>query len=119
MSKKRILIVDDEPDLCDILRFNLEAAGYEVLTAHSADEAISSMGNSQDCGGPSGYAPPDLLLLDVMMPGISGFELAHRLKADTRAKLIPIIFLTPSTAKTTCCKGFSWVPTTTLPSPSP
>ena len=106
MSKKRILIVDDEPDLCDILRFNLEAAGYEVLTAHSADEAISSMGNGQDCGGPSGYAPPDLLLLDVMMPGISGFELAHRLKADARAKLTPIIFLTALDSEDDLLQGF-------------
>ena len=106
MKNKRILIVDDEPDLCDILRFNLEAAGYEVLTAHSADEAISSMGNSQDCGGPSGYAPPDLLLLDVMMPGISGFELAHRLKADARAKLTPIIFLTALDSEDDLLQGF-------------
>ena len=106
MKNKRILIVDDEPDLCDILRFNLEAAGYEVLTAHSADEAISSMGNGQDCGGPSGYAPPDLLLLDVMMPGISGFELAHRLKADARAKLTPIIFLTALDSEDDLLQGF-------------
>lgn len=106
MSKKRILIVDDEPDLCDILRFNLEAAGYEVLTARSADEAISSLGNGQDCGGPSGYAPPDLLLLDVMMPGISGFELAHRLKADARAKLTPIIFLTALDSEDDLLQGF-------------
>ena len=105
MKNKRILIVDDEPDLCDILRFNLEAAGYEVLTAHSADEAISSMGNGQDCGGPSGYAPPDLLLLDVMLPGLDGFAIAKRIRATPVLAATRIVMLTARTASEDIVRG--------------
>lgn len=82
-EKYRIMVVDDEADLCDILKFNLEADGYEVDVAHSAEEALAK-----------GIAGEDLLLLDVMMGEMSGFELAHRLKADPHTATIPIIFLT-------------------------
>ena len=85
MTDKRhtILVVDDEPDLCDILRFNLEDAGYTVHTAHSASEALAF-----------GVTNADLILLDVMMPGMDGFALARRLKAAPTTAQIPIIFLT-------------------------
>jgi len=85
MTDKRhtILVVDDEPDLCDILRFNLEDAGYMVHTAHSASEALAF-----------GVTNADLILLDVMMPGMDGFALARRLKANPSTAPIPIIFLT-------------------------
>ena len=85
MTDKRhtILVVDDEPDLCDILRFNLEDAGYTVHTAHSASEALAF-----------GVTNADLILLDVMMPGMAGFALARRLKAAPATAQIPIIFLT-------------------------
>ncbi len=85
MTDKRhtILVVDDEPDLCDILRFNLEDAGYMVHTAHSASEALAF-----------GVTNADLILLDVMMPGMDGFALARRLKAAPATAQIPIIFLT-------------------------
>ncbi|MDP4277483.1 MAG: response regulator, partial [Bacteroidota bacterium] len=65
MSKTRILVVDDEEDLCEILQFNLEAEGYEVDTAYSAEEALEKE--------LAGY---QLLILDVMMGGISGFKMA-------------------------------------------
>ncbi|MBO7622608.1 MAG: response regulator, partial [Bacteroidales bacterium] len=71
--KKSILVVDDEQDLCDIISFNLEKEGYAVDSAFSAEEALK-----KDLGG---Y---DLLLLDVMMGGMSGFKLAARLKADPK-----------------------------------
>lgn len=85
MTDKRhtILVVDDEPDLCDILRFNLEDAGYSVHTAYSASEALAF-----------GVENADLILLDVMMPGMDGFALARRLKAAPATAPIPIIFLT-------------------------
>lgn len=85
MTDKRhtILVVDDEPDLCDILRFNLEDAGYSVHTAYSASEALAF-----------GVENADLILLDVMMPGMDGFALARRLKAAPATARIPIIFLT-------------------------
>lgn len=88
MEQKRILVVDDERDLCDILLFNLRAAGYQAEAAYSAEEALGKLKD--------GPVPldPDLLLLDVMMQGMSGFELAKQLKEDERTKSIPIIFLT-------------------------
>ena len=70
-SNQRILVVDDEQDLCEILKFNLETEGYEVETANSAEEAIVLDIPSYD-----------LLLLDVMMGEMSGFALAKKLKAD-------------------------------------
>jgi len=81
--KQRILVIDDESDLCEIMRFNLTAAGYQVDVAHSGHEALEK--------GVTNY---DLLLLDVMMPGMSGFELATQLKSRKETSSIPIIFLT-------------------------
>jgi len=81
--KQRILVIDDESDLCEIMRFNLTAAGYQVDVAHSGHEALEK--------GVTNY---DLLLLDVMMPGMSGFELASQLKRRKETSGIPIIFLT-------------------------
>lgn len=94
--KTKILIVDDERDLCDILRFNLGTAGYEPLVAYSAAEALQM--------------PLDevgLLLLDIMMPGMSGLELARMLKANPQTALIPIIFLTARDAEEDTLAGFS------------
>lgn len=81
--KKKILVVDDEETLCEVLKFNLEAEGYEVDTAHSAEEVLT-----RDC---SGY---NLFLLDVMMGEISGFQLAKILKSSATTASIPIIFCT-------------------------
>ena len=90
----RILVVDDEMDLCDILRFNLEAKGYEVTTAASAEEALT-------LDLPS-YS---LLLLDVMMGGIDGFTLASKLKQQPATAHLPIIFLTAKdTERDTWCR---------------
>ena len=95
MEQKRILVVDDEQDLCDILLYNLRAAGYQAEAAYSAEEAIEKE--------PSEY---DLLLLDVMMPGMSGFELAQRLKGDEVTAAIPIIFLTAKDTEEDMLHGF-------------
>ncbi len=83
----RILVVDDEQDLCEILRFNLEAEDYEVDTAASAEEALEKVE-----GGKRGVDGYDLLLLDVMMGGMSGFDLARRLRES--GDQTPVIFLT-------------------------
>lgn len=82
MSQK-ILIVDDEETLCEALKFNLEAEGYEADTAYSAEQALTM--------DVSGY---DLLLLDIMMGEISGIQLAKILKANSATAEIPIIFCT-------------------------
>lgn len=94
---KRILIIDDEHDLCEILAFNLNAEGYDTTTAHSATEALEEIEKSK-----SADTHFDLLLLDVMMDGMSGFELAKELK-----KQIPIIFLTAKDTEEDKLQGFS------------
>ncbi len=95
-SKKRILVVDDEQDLLEILRFNLETEGYEVSTACSAEEALTlNVGTF------------DLLLLDVMMGGMSGFAMAKRLKTDPATANIPIIFLTARDTENDTVTGFN------------
>ncbi len=79
----RILVVDDEEDICAILKFNLSKEGFDVVTANSAEEALTLDIKSFN-----------LLLLDVMMAGLSGFELARRLKSDPRTAGVPVIFIT-------------------------
>ncbi len=96
MEQKKILVVDDERDLCDILLFNLDAAGYHAEAAHSAEEALSRQ-----------VAAFDLLLLDVMMPGMTGYELAERLKSDESTSHVPIIFLTAKDTEDDTLHGFS------------
>lgn len=86
----RILVVDDEQDLCEILRFNLEAEGFGVEVAYSGEEAWLKW----KAGAEGGREPFDLLLLDVMMERMSGFELAARLRGAGCAA--PLIFLTAS-----------------------
>ena len=79
----KILVVDDELDICELLQYNLETEGYEVVTANSAEEALALPLNE--------YA---LILLDVMMGEMSGFQMARKLKEDPSTLHIPIIFIT-------------------------
>lgn len=99
---KLILIVDDEVDICEILRFNLEMEGYEVLTAEDADEGEKIV-NRRLMSGKS----VDLILLDVMMTQKSGFEWAKELKADRQTAGIPIIFCTAKTLEEDLLQGFA------------
>ena len=92
----RILVVDDEQDLCEILKFNLETDGYTVETANSAEEALEMDIKSFD-----------LLLLDVMMGGVSGFAMAKKLKADPETKDIPVVFLTARDTENDTVTGFN------------
>ena len=108
MTQKKILVVDDEQDLCEILLYNLKAAGYEAEAAYSGEMAMDK--------NPSQY---DLLLLDVMMPGISGFELAERLKGDENTSRIPIIFLTAKDTEDDTLKGFGLGADDYAPQPPP
>lgn len=87
MDIYRILIVDDEPDLCEGLKLNLEIEGYEADTAYSAEEALEMDLPSYD-----------LLLLDVMMGKMSGFDMAKALKRNPKTASIPIIFCTAKNA---------------------
>ncbi|MBP5326800.1 MAG: response regulator transcription factor [Bacteroidales bacterium] len=91
----RILVVDDEPDLCEILCFNLESEGYETQRAFSAEEALACFDNGQHY---------DLLLLDVMMDSMSGFDLAKHLRSN--GNQIPIVFLTAKSSEVDMLDGF-------------
>lgn len=95
-EKVRILVVDDEEDLCEILRFNLETEGYAVDTAQSGEEALSL-----------DVASYQLILLDVMMGGISGFAVARKLRANPETSHVPIIFLTAKGTENDKITGFN------------
>lgn len=92
---KTILIVDDEPDLCEILSYNLHNAGYDTIVAHSGVEALKEDFNHVD-----------LVLLDVMMPAMSGIEVARRLRQRQDVKAVPIIFLTALDSEHDILDGF-------------
>lgn len=92
----RILVVDDEQDLLEILKFNLETEGYEVVTATSAEDALQL-----------DIASFDLLLLDVMMGGMSGFAMARQLKDNPATAQVPIIFLTARDTENDTVTGFN------------
>ena len=98
----KILVVDDEQDLCEILRFNLESEGFEVDTANSAEEALEKCGGRRSVVG--GLGPYDLMLLDVMMDRMSGFEMAERLRAS--GDNTPVIFLTALDGHDDQLRGF-------------
>ena len=95
MSEYKILVVDDEPDLREILQCNFENAGYHVDTAASAEEALELLTDQHD-----------LLLLDVMLGGMSGYQLASVLRKE-RNNNIPIIFLTAKDTEVDMLTGFS------------
>ena len=86
---KKVLVVDDEPDVLKIVSFRLKSAGYEVKTASDGQEALDLI--EKDC--------PDLILLDLRMPVMDGYEAINILKADSVLKDIPVIVLTASAMK--------------------
>ena len=92
----KILVVDDEQDICEILQYNLETEGYEVDTAHSAEEALVLK-----------LTDYNLILLDVMMGEMSGFQMARRLKEDEKTSHIPIIFITALEGEDNTVKGLN------------
>ncbi len=96
MDTYRILVVEDEEDLCEILKFNLEIEGYVVDTANSAEEALQM--NLFDY---------DLLMLDVMMGEMNGFKFASLLRKNKKLKQIPIIFLTAKDTEDDKLMGFN------------
>ncbi len=91
----RVLVVDDEEDLCEILQFNLEGEGYEVDVAYSAEEALKKDLKSYQ-----------VILLDVMMGKISGFKLAKMIRQEMKLS-VPIIFLTAKDGENNTLTGFS------------
>lgn len=93
---EKILVVDDEMDICEILKFNLENSGYSVDVANSGKEALGMPLSSYD-----------LLLLDVMMDDMSGFSLAARIRQENGLDAVPIIFITAKTGENDVLTGFN------------
>ena len=84
MQKKRILIVDDEPDLIETIQVSLELEDYECIVAFDGFRGLDRARNEK----------PDLIILDVMLPGMNGYKVCRLLKFDVKYKHIPIIMLT-------------------------
>ena len=84
MSKGKILVVDDEVNITQILEFSIGSEGYQVITASNGEEALDVAKREQ----------PNLIILDVMMPKIDGYEACRRIKANPLTKNIPVILLT-------------------------
>ena len=84
MANEKILVVDDEEHILELIKFNLESAGYQVVTAENGEDALRLCSEEK----------PDLVLLDIMLPGIDGLEVCRRLKSQKETMLIPIIMIT-------------------------
>ncbi|WP_319231181.1 response regulator transcription factor [Draconibacterium orientale] len=94
-SNPKILVVDDEKDLCEILEFNLSSEGFETSVAHSAEQALKLP-----------LEEYDLILLDVMMGEMSGYKMADKIRRELQLTL-PIIFMTAKTAENDILTGFN------------
>lgn len=81
---KKVLVVDDEPSITELAKIKLTHDGFDVATANSGEEALAQVAGER----------PDVIVLDVMMPGMTGWEVARRLKEDPATKGIPILMLT-------------------------
>lgn len=95
MSKKKILVVDDEENIVELIRMNLESSGYEVIDAYTGMEAITKTNS----------LIPDLILLDLMLPDIDGLQLCQMLRLNEQTKDIPIIMITAKSEESDKVKG--------------
>jgi two-component system alkaline phosphatase synthesis response regulator PhoP len=86
--KKKVLVVDDESDILDLMTYNLRGEGYDVVTARDGPAALQQAS-----------LHPDLIILDVMMPGLDGYEVCRRLKNNPSTASIPVVFLTARSAE--------------------
>jgi two-component system, OmpR family, alkaline phosphatase synthesis response regulator PhoP len=93
---KKILLVDDEEDILEFLKYNLEQENFEVLVSTNGEDALKKISQK-----------PDLILLDIMMPEINGFELYELIKKNKESQDIPIIFLTAKSGETDEIKGLN------------
>jgi len=84
MAKKKILVVDDEEDILELVRYNLAREGYKILCASSGEDGLKAAKSEK----------PDLIVLDLMLPGIDGLDVTRRLKGDPATRRIPIVMLT-------------------------
>lgn len=94
-EKKLVLVVDDEPDIVDLIKMSLNLANFNVTTASNGPEALKALENQK----------PDLILLDIMMPQMTGFEVCQKIRANESWKSIPVIMLTAKGQKEDAEKG--------------
>ncbi|MEX0724557.1 MAG: response regulator transcription factor [Gracilimonas sp.] len=97
MANKKILVVDDETDLLDLIEYNLKKEGFDVLKAENGEEGIKIAKEHK----------PDLVLMDIMMPKMDGMEAVEKMRADDELKSIPIIFLTARSDEKTEVEGLN------------
>ncbi len=95
-KKKKVLVIDDEPHILKLVDYILSKEGFEVIQGYVGQEAIKK----------AEYDKPDLIILDVMMPNLDGFETARILKSNKETKHIPIIFLSAKTRFEDEIRGF-------------
>jgi DNA-binding response OmpR family regulator len=95
-GKPLVLVADDDPDILALVTFRLERAGYEVVAASDGEQALQ-LALAQ---------PPDLAVLDVMMPKLDGYEVTTRLRQDERTRRMPIILLTARVQEADIARGF-------------
>lgn len=93
---KKILAVDDDVDVCELIKVNLEKQGYEVELANSGEEALEKLKSS----------PCELLILDLGLPAMDGWEVLKRVKAEEKTKSLPVIILTGKTEEKDMVKGY-------------
>jgi len=94
----RIMVVDDEPDILFLIEKFLEIEGYEVIKIGSGEECLERVKDIK----------PDIILLDVMMPGLDGWEVSKELKKDEGTRDIPVVLVTVRTSKESMEKGFEY-----------
>ncbi len=91
---KKILLVDDEPDIVEFLKYNLEQQEFEVIVGHTGEEALQKLSEK-----------PDLIVLDIMMPKLDGFETCKRIRQNKEFENVPIVFLTAKAGEIDEIKG--------------
>jgi CheY-like chemotaxis protein len=106
-NKKKILICDDDPVILRLLQVNLEIEGYEVMSAHHGEEAVDKAIEQI----------PDLIILDIMMPRMDGYQAAQRLRSRSETKEIPLVFLSAKAQQTDIDTGRSFGVTEYLTKP--
>ena len=107
-STERILVVDDEPEIVALVTYHLAKVGYRVATAATGQEALDHARRER----------PSLIVLDLMLPGISGFDVLEQLRADESTRDIAVLMLTARREEPDRIRGLRWAPTTISPSPS-
>ena len=108
MASGKVLVIDDEPGICDIVCLNLEGEGYEAECAGSGRSGLDKIKAE----------PPDLIILDIMIPGVDGWEVLSFIKGDPATSEIPVILLSAKSEEISSCWDSSWGRRITLQSPS-